>query len=110
VVRNLLANAVRHTPADGTVLVGVDVDGEHALIRVDDACGGIPDQELDRVFDVAFRGSPARTPSAGSGEPAGAGLGLAIARGLVEAHQGRIEAHNHGPGCRFEVRLPLVGT
>ena len=43
-------------------------------------------------------------------EPAGAGLGLAIARGLVEAHRGRIDASNHGPGCRFEVRLPLVSA
>jgi signal transduction histidine kinase len=104
VLRNLLSNAIRHTPADGTVAVQVGAEGGHALVRVDDACGGIPDNELDRVFDVAFRGSAARTPS-GDG---GAGLGLAIARGLVEAHRGEIIAHNHGPGCRFEVRLPIA--
>jgi signal transduction histidine kinase len=107
IVRNLLSNAIRHTPPDGTVSVGVEVDGPDALIRVDDACGGIPEPELERVFDVAFRGSAARTPTQ-SPEPAGAGLGLAIARGLVEAHHGRIAAHNHGPGCRFEVRIPLA--
>jgi signal transduction histidine kinase len=104
VIRNLLSNAIRHTPADGTVAVHVGAEDDHAVVRVDDACGGIPDNELDRVFDVAFRGSAARTPS-GDG---GAGLGLAIARGLVEAHKGEIAARNHGPGCRFEVRLPIA--
>ncbi|MFC0433744.1 sensor histidine kinase KdpD [Kutzneria buriramensis] len=104
VIRNLLSNAIRHTPADGTVAVHVDAEKDQAVVSVDDACGGIPDNELDRVFDVAFRGSAARTPS-GDG---GAGLGLAIARGLVEAHQGEIAARNHGPGCRFEVRLPIA--
>lgn len=107
VVRNLLANAIRHTPPDGTVTVRVDRDGTDAVLAVDDACGGIPDAELARVFDVAFRGAAARTPESGD-QPAGAGLGLAIAKGLVEAHHGRIDAHNHGPGCRFEVRLPLA--
>jgi len=59
------------------------------------------------VFDVAFRGSKARTPASAAVQPPGAGLGLAIARGLVEAHRGRIAAWNHGTGCCFEVRLPL---
>jgi len=111
IVRNLLSNAIRHTPPDGTVMVGVDVDGDQALLRVDDACGGIPEQEISRVFDVAFRGSAARTPSdPDDAAPAGAGLGLAITQGLVQAHSGSIEAINHGPGCRFEVRLPLATT
>lgn len=100
VVRNLLSNAIRHTPPDGTVAVRVDVDGSSALLRVDDGCGGIPEADLPRVFEVAFRGTPHR-------QPVGGGLGLAIARGLVEAHQGTIDARNHGRGCRFEVRLPL---
>jgi signal transduction histidine kinase len=104
VVRNLLSNAIRHTPPDGTVVVGADVRDGRARLRVDDECGGIPDADLERVFDVAFRGGSARTP----GEEAGGGLGLAIARGLVEAHEGVIRAVNHGPGCRFEVELPLA--
>jgi signal transduction histidine kinase len=108
IVRNLLSNAIRHTPPDGSVMIGLGTDGREALLHVDDGCGGIPEQELGRVFDVAFRGSAARTPNVDPDEPAGAGLGLAIARGLVEAHKGRIDARNHGPGCRFEVRLPLV--
>lgn len=100
VVRNLVSNAIRHTPEGGTVAVQVDVDGGDAVVRVDDACGGIPDDVLPQVFDVGFRGSSSRNPS-------GAGLGLSIARGLVDAHHGRIGVQNHGPGCRFEVRLPL---
>jgi signal transduction histidine kinase len=86
----------------------VGAQDHEAWLAVDDACGGIPAHELDRVFDVAFRGSPARTPERLHDQPAGAGLGLAIARGLVEAHRGRIEARNYGPGCRFEVHLPLA--
>lgn len=109
VVRNLVSNAIRHTPPDGTVAVAIGIEGDKALLVVDDGCGGIPDEEIGRVFDVAFRGSAARTPSrAGSDSAVGGGLGLAIAKGLVEAHQGRIGVRNHGPGCRFEVRLPLA--
>jgi signal transduction histidine kinase len=108
VVRNLVSNAIRHTPPDGTVAVQLGVDGGNAVLSIDDSCGGIPEQEISRVFDVAFRGSSARTPPPRGDEPVGAGLGLAIAKGLVEAHRGRITAHNHGPGCRFEVRLPLA--
>lgn len=110
VVGNLVSNAIRHTPPDGTVAVRVGVDGADAVLAVDDGCGGIPDAELARVFDVAFRGSAARTPAPLGEEQVGGGLGLAIARGLVEAHKGRIDAHNHGPGCRFEVRLPLAAV
>jgi signal transduction histidine kinase len=108
VLRNLLSNAIRHTPPDGTVMVAAGARDGQAWLRVDDACGGIPEQDLDRVFDVAYRGNTARTPAAA--DESGAGLGLAIARGLVEAHSGRIEARNHGPGCRFEILLPLAPT
>ena len=110
VVRNLVSNAIRHTPPDGTVAVQLGVEGPDAVLAVDDGCGGIPDTELGRVFDVAFRGSAARTPAPTGEEQVGGGLGLAIAKGLVEAHKGRINAHNHGPGCRFEVRLPLAAV
>src|SRR3954470_20502698 len=107
IVRNLVSNAIRHTPPDGTVAVQIGVDGDEALLAVDDSCGGIPDDEISRVFDVAFRGTQARTPERG-GTTSGGGLGLAITKGLVEAHRGKIGVHNHGPGCRFEVRLPLA--
>lgn len=110
VVRNLVANAVRHTPADGTVVVATGRVGSEVYLRVDDVCGGISETDLPRVFDVAFRGTdPARPSTSGhSGEPAGAGLGLAIARSLVEAQRGRIEVVNQNGGCRFEVRLPAA--
>lgn len=102
VLRNLLSNAIRHTPADGVVSVIAGTDDESVYVDVSDACGGIPDEDLPRVFDVAFRGTAARTP----GADGGAGLGLAIAKGLVEAHQGGITIHNEGAGCRVRVRLP----
>ncbi|MEV4248093.1 HAMP domain-containing sensor histidine kinase [Streptosporangium canum] len=103
-LRNLVVNAIRHTPGDGTVRVRALVEDGLACLQVADCCGGIPADDLPRVFDVAFRGEAARTPSA---DGAGAGLGLAIARGIVEAHQGAIDVVNAGPGCRFEIRLPL---
>lgn len=101
-LRNVLENAIRHTPVDGTVLVRTRTEDDAAYVAVEDACGGIPETDLDRVFEVAFRGERARTP----GEDAGAGLGLAIARGIVEAHRGHISVSNVGAGCRFLIRLP----
>jgi signal transduction histidine kinase len=103
VLRNLLDNAVQHTPGDGAVWVESGVDGVEAYVTVADECGGIPEPVLQRVFDAAFRGEPARTP----GPDGGAGLGLAIARGIAEAHHGAITVRNDGPGCRFTFRLPL---
>jgi signal transduction histidine kinase len=102
VVRNLLDNAIRHTPPGGTVQVAVSGTEAHAEVSVLDGCGGIPTRDLDRVFDLAYRGDAARTPGAAGG----AGLGLAIARGLVEALDGDIAVRNEAGGCRFTVRLP----
>jgi signal transduction histidine kinase len=102
VVGNLLMNSVRYTPADGTVQIAAGRDRDDVWLSVSDTCGGIPEDDLPRVFDVAFRGSKARTPT----DAAGGGLGLAIVRGLVEAHGGKVEAGNVDGGCRFEVRLP----
>jgi signal transduction histidine kinase len=105
-VRNLVTNAIRHTPPDGTVeLVGV-VQGGQACVSVADACGGIPPADLPRVFEVAFRGESARTPDPSGG----AGLGLSIAQGIVEAHSGQISVRNTGPGCQFLITLPLART
>jgi signal transduction histidine kinase len=102
VVGNLLGNAIRHTPADGSVEIGMVHDDDFVYLSISDECGGIADVDLDRMFEVAFRGTPARTPA----PDGGAGLGLAIARGIVNAHNGRIGAENLGPGCRFTVALP----
>jgi len=102
VIANLLINSVRYTPERGTVRIDAGRDRDDVWLAVSDTCGGIPDADLPRVFDVAFRGSRARTPGM-----AGGGLGLAIVRGLVEAQGGRVHAANVGTGCRFEVRLPV---
>jgi signal transduction histidine kinase len=104
---NLVANAIRHTPVDGIVDVRVATDGASAEVTVTDECGGIAEHELDRVFEVGFRGEPARSPSAQN--PAGAGLGLAITRGIVEAHRGSVEVENVDRGCRFTMLLPVAG-
>lgn len=107
VMRNLLLNAIRHTPSDGTIAVtaGVSAGAEGGVcITVADGCGGIPEADLPRLFETAFRGDAARTAAVGQG----GGFGLAIARGIVEAHRGVIAVVNHHPGCRFEVRLPLA--
>ncbi len=103
-LRNLVTNAIRHTPSDGVVDVLAEAQGGMACVTVSDACGGIPTGDLPRVFDVAFRGESARTP----GPQEGAGLGLSIARGIVEAHSGQIAVRNAGPGCQFLIRLPLA--
>jgi signal transduction histidine kinase len=105
---NLVTNAVRHTPQDGHVQVTatamVAAEGDGVLMAVSDGCGGIPEADLASVFDMAWRGTRARTPEADGG----AGLGLAIVRGIVEAHQGRVSVVNTGDGCRFEVWLPAL--
>jgi signal transduction histidine kinase len=103
-LRNLVTNAIRHTPSDGTIEVLGQEESGMASVSVSDSCGGIPAEHLPRVFDVAFRGETARTP----GPTEGAGLGLSIARGIVEAHAGQIAVRNVGPGCQFMIRLPLV--
>jgi len=102
VVGNLLSNAIRHTPHDGSVDIRMERGEDFVYVSISDECGGIADADIERVFEVAFRGTPARTPA----PDGGAGLGLAIARGIVNAHNGRIGAENVGPGCRFTIALP----
>jgi signal transduction histidine kinase len=103
-VRNLMINAIRHTSPDGAIEVLAEIQSGMAVVSVADQCGGIPLEDLPRVFDVAFRGESARTPDPSGG----AGLGLSIARGIVEAHSGQISVRNTGPGCQFLIRLPLA--
>jgi signal transduction histidine kinase len=111
IVSNLLRNAIRHTPSDGTVTLTGGRDTLGGWFAVTDACGGIPAADLPRVFDVAFRGAVARTPETkADGDGAGGGLGLAIVRGLVEAHRGDVAVTNVPGGCRFEVRIPSVAV
>lgn len=107
VLTNLVVNAIRHTPSDGAVQIAAAREGDEVVLSVTDACGGIPDGDLDHVFDPGWRGGgEARTPR----HDGGAGLGLAIARGIVEAHHGQISVHNIAGGCRFDVRLPAASA
>jgi signal transduction histidine kinase len=101
---NLVVNAVRYTPPDGTVSVTAERTGDAALVRVADSCGGIPDDDLPRVFEAGWRGSAARTPGAGEG----AGLGLAVVRGVLGSLGGEVRVRNEGPGCVFEVEVPAA--
>src|SRR4051812_27910073 len=98
---NLVVNAIRHTPVDGTVRIEASevelptgVVEPQVRIAVTDACGGIPEEDLGRVFDVAWRGTQARTPETDSTAGVGAGLGLAIVRGIAEAHSGDVTVGN----------------
>lgn len=102
VVRNLLENAIHHTPSDGTVYIEAGAAPNHAFLSVIDSCGGIPESDIERVFEVAFRGEASRSSDDNRG-----GLGLAISKGIVEAHHGHIAVHNELEGCRFTVKLPL---
>lgn len=99
---NLVVNAIRHTPPDGAVVVSARTEPAEAVVSVTDECGGISPEDLDRVFEPGWRGTAARSPAPGEG----AGLGLAIVRGVVEAHGGRVAVRNAGAGCLFEMRLP----
>ena len=108
VLSNLVANAIAHTPHGGRVNLALGHDEQGAWARVDDTGAGIDEDDLPRVFDVAYRGSNGRVPRADSSLPSGSGLGLAIAAGLVQAHRGTLSACNLGTGARFEVRLPLA--
>ncbi|GGO41518.1 hypothetical protein GCM10012287_00450 [Streptomyces daqingensis] len=102
VLANLLVNAIHRTPADGTVAVAARREARTVVLSVTDQCGGIPAGDLPRVFDTGWRGTDARTPTEG------AGLGLAIVRGIVEAHRGRAAVRNVPGGCCFEVILPAA--
>jgi signal transduction histidine kinase len=105
VLHNLVSNALRHTPPDGTVTLRAAPEGEVARIEVSDTGEGIPAEDLPRVFDRSFRGEQSRTRSEKEDAP-GAGLGLAIARGLVEAHGGTMGVQSKpGHGSRFYFTL-----
>jgi signal transduction histidine kinase len=110
VLRNLIDNALRYTPRGGSIQVDAVRDGDHVRISVCDTGPGLSHSELDRVFDQFYRGEQARSRTAPEGSnSAGAGLGLAIARALVEAHGGRIWAESlEGGGAAFHFTLPLA--
>jgi signal transduction histidine kinase len=105
VLYNLVSNALRHTPADGTVFLKAEPEEDTVRVQVADTGEGIAPEDLPRVFERSFRGEGSRGSSE-AGDDAGAGLGLAIARGLVEAHGGTIDVESRpGEGSRFSFTL-----
>lgn len=108
VIVNLLANAIEHTPAGGTIRISTARDDDAMVLSVQDSGSGIAADDLTRIFEPGWRGTDARTPGTSIHGVSGAGLGLAIARGIVEAHRGVISAHNAAVGSRFDVRLPTA--
>jgi signal transduction histidine kinase len=102
VVANLVENAVRHSPVPGEILLrGRAADGS-VVIEVADEGPGIPEEEAERVFERFYRPDPSRSAPAG-----GAGLGLSIARWIVDLHGGTIRVEEAVPhGCRMVVELP----
>jgi len=107
VLYNLVQNAIRHTPADGSVTVEALDRGAEVHVSVRDTGEGIADADLPHVFERFYRGDKARSRDSGA---AGAGLGLAIARRLVESHGGRIwVTQPAGGGTVFSFALPKSG-
>ena len=105
VVDNLLENAVRHTPHGGEITVRAGIfSSDEVFVAVQDSGDGIPDDVIETVFDRFRRSDPSRTRATGA-----AGLGLAIAKNLVEAHGGRIEAENRpAKGTTFRFTIPTA--
>jgi signal transduction histidine kinase len=104
VLYNLVSNALRHTTADGTVALRAMPEGKVIQVEVADTGEGISPDDLPRVFERSYKGEKSRTRREEDFAP-GAGLGLAIARGLVEAHGRRISVESRpGYGSRFRVK------
>jgi CheY-like chemotaxis protein len=105
VLTNLLGNAIKFTPASGAVSVTVGAEDGHAVLRVADTGAGIHPDLLPRIFDLFVQGHTGLHR-----REAGLGIGLTLARRLVDLHQGRIEATSDGPGrgSLFTVRFPTI--
>jgi signal transduction histidine kinase len=100
---SVLNNAVRFSPVGGEIRVGAKADANGVLVWVEDDGEGIPEDQLDTIFQEFRQGEPPNTRRYG-----GLGIGLTIARGLIEAQGGRIwaESDGAGKGARFNILLP----
>ena len=107
IISNLIGNALKYTPAGGSIAVDVHSSSGSAVLAVSDTGIGMPAELVTRVFDVFVQGSDALDRSQG-----GLGIGLALVRQLVVLHGGAVEATSPGPdlGSTFSVRLPLAGA
>jgi heavy metal sensor kinase len=104
VVRNLLENAIKYSPPDGTIRVKIGGDGDHVNVVVANSGRGIPAEDVSRIFDRFYRSDQSRSHEAG-----GSGLGLAIVRELVEAQGGRVWARSR-PGSGTEIGCSLLAA
>jgi two-component system sensor histidine kinase BaeS len=105
IIGNLISNAIKYTPAGGTVSVLAGFDGDNTWLRVSDSGPGISADELEKIFIPFYRGAQ------GGRIAQGMGLGLSIARELVAAHEGRLEVESQpGLGSQFTVWLPNVAS
>lgn len=106
VLQNLLDNAVQYTPDSGKIDVNARFDGKEVVFTVMDTGIGIPESDLERIFERFYRVDAARSREAG-----GTGLGLAIARHIVDAHGGRIWVESAiGQGSRFHFSVPIAAA
>jgi signal transduction histidine kinase len=104
VLLNLVTNAIKYTPEGGEVVLSLTAEGGYAFLRVSDSGIGIPKEDLPYIFERFYRVDKAREREVG-----GAGLGLSIAKWIVEAHHGRIWAESEvGKGSTFTVQLPRL--
>ncbi len=105
VLENLISNALRYTPAGGRITLSAAAQGDQVRLSVEDTGPGIPPEHLPHVFDRFYRADESR-----SGDDGESGLGLAIAKAIVEAHGGALTAENRtGGGARFSLTLPARG-
>ncbi len=111
VVGNLLINAIQHSPPGSEIVISTELDDAgRAVLSVQDAGGGIQEDDLSKVFVAGWRATVSRTPEDLWGRSTNAGLGLAIVHGIVKAHAGDIVVRNVEGGCRFDVMLPLAAA
>ena len=103
---NLIENALRHTPSDGQITIGLQRRNDHVLVTVQDSGEGIAEADLPHIFERTYR---AHDGARNYNDDTGSGLGLAIAKRIVELHGGQIAAHSvFGHGATFSFTLPLV--
>ncbi len=105
---NLLSNAIKFTPDGGKVTIGLQPRGGWAVIYIEDTGIGIEPENLDHIFDRFYQAEPSRTHK--NSQSGGIGLGLSIARWIVDAHGGKLSVESEvGAGTTFRVRLPILG-
>ena len=101
-MNNLISNAIKYTPRGGQVLIELSIDGPNLLILIQDSGIGILDEDLERIWDRLYRGTQL-------GNQRGLGLGLSLARAIIEAHNGTIEVSSVvGNGSTFKVQVHHV--